>query len=779
MIRAIIASTVILGVAGLLAALARRSSASVRHAIWFVGLTTALAVTIGAAVMPTIEVESTLVNGAGASPFAPPFIESVREAALAPMAPAITGPELPAPARSRVTPRQLMLAIWLIGVVIIIGRAVFGHVAAARLIRRGHPLDAARYEMVYASAGRAGVITPVDVRISADVDGPFTLGARRPVVLLPAEAEYWDAERMRIVLVHELAHVARLDYVAQLVATATCAVYWFNPIVWVAAARLRAEAEHAADDRVLATGVDGVTYASHLLELARPETGALSTAMAVGMARNTNRLERRFTAMLDSTRSRGIVPLRLQAVAGTAAMLVAVPLTGLRVIPVEMASVAQIIAPLAEKSPVVAPTLVAGGTARTVAASAAIAAEGDTVIERTLAAAAGEHITLDLRTGGSVTLRAWDQPQVRLRARLSGDQSHETDLTFTRVSGGLDLRTTFLYPRNNNRNSNSFELWVPRKFNMRISSAGGGIIIEGVEGTFSGNTGGGEIILDNVRGESRLNTGGGEIRVTNSQLEGFVNTGGGEALVTNTTGNLRVSSGSGPVIRSSAGGTQVYGVGGNDIRTTGGQATTTGSYDRTSTTTSSRTVIGGAQASTKPLIIVDGQVISDGGLSYTKAGGSIDLDAVPNGGSFTTGGGDINIGSAGGTLSVTTGGGDIEIGQVSGDVSATTGAGSVHITVINTNGSARNVRVSSGTGRIVIELPANIDARFDLETAYTERNGRTNIESDFPVNVTETEEWDARNGTPRRFVRATGTAGSGRGLVRIRTVNGDVVIRRR
>ena len=57
---------------------------------------------------------------------------------------------------------------------------------------------------------------------------------------------------------------------------------------------------------MLAAGVDGVTYASHLLELARPESAPLSTAMAVGMVRGTSRLERRFTAMLDSTRSRGM-----------------------------------------------------------------------------------------------------------------------------------------------------------------------------------------------------------------------------------------------------------------------------------------------------------------------------------------------------------------------------------------------------------------------------------------------------------------------------------------
>jgi beta-lactamase regulating signal transducer with metallopeptidase domain/DUF4097 and DUF4098 domain-containing protein YvlB len=748
-IRAVIAATIVLGAAGLATTLLRRASASVRHSIWLVGLTTSLGIAALSVLGPVFEVETTVVNGPGVVPFPSDFLQSLPGAAPTSTAPATTpiGADF-VELRNDIQGANLVLVLWLAGAIAIIGRAVIGHIGIARLLRRARPL------------ARTVADNGVDVRISADINAPFTLGARRAVIVLPAEASSWDDERLRIVLVHERAHVARLDYVAQLVATATCAVYWFNPVTWIAASRLRAEAELAADDRVLAAGVDGVTYASHLLELARPETGArLSTAVAVGMARS-NRLERRFTAMLDSTRSRGIVPLRLQAVAGSAAMLLAVPLTALRVVAAPAKPVAPPVtytasapAPIVTARPATEkPTSIP--TARTAERPTAQLLASDTVIERTIAAAAGERISIDLRPmGGSITIHAWDQPQVRLRAVLSGDQARDTRVIFERVSGGLALRASMDYSPRNSRNSNAFELWVPRKFDVAVSSSGGGISIDGVEGRFSGNTGGGEITLDQLRGEANLTTGGGEVSVTNSNLTGSVTTGGGQALVTNTTGGVRVSSGSGPVIRSE-GQSRVYGV--------GGLATTVS-----------------GQNSGRPLIVVDGNIVSDGAVSFNKAGGSIELASVPNGGTFTTGGGEIVVGSVGGTASFTTGGGDIRIDRVSDDISATTGAGEVHITVIDGNGRARNVTVSSGTGRITIDLPATLDARFDIETSYTERHGRTSIDSDFPVTVTETSDWDSRNGTPRRSVRATGSVGSGRGLIKIRTVNGDVVIRRR
>ena len=52
-------------------------------------------------------------------------------------------------------------------------------------------------------------------------------------------------------------------------ALAACALYWFNPLVWLLAARLGVEAERACDDAVLLAGVPPTEYADSLLAVAR------------------------------------------------------------------------------------------------------------------------------------------------------------------------------------------------------------------------------------------------------------------------------------------------------------------------------------------------------------------------------------------------------------------------------------------------------------------------------------------------------------------------------
>jgi hypothetical protein len=168
------------------------------------------------------------------------------------------------------------------------------------------------------------------------------------------------------------------------------------------------------------------------------------------------------------------------------------------------------------------------------------------------------------------------------------------------------------------------------------------------------------------------------------------------------------------------------------------------------------------------------------GYSISKAGGQIVIDDLPDGGVLNTGGGQIVVRSSGGAVSASTGGGDVELDRVAGDAHVSTGAGNVQITILNSNGTEHSVDVFSGKGRVVLYLPANIDARFELESAYTENfDRRTTIESDFALDRSETGEWDDRFGTPRKYVRAQGVFGSGAGLIRVRTVNGDVIVRRR
>lgn len=160
---------------------------------------------------------------------------------------------------------------------------------------------------------------------------PVTWGAIHPVILIPRSAESWPENRRKSVLSHELAHVARLDWTLQICAELMRAIYWFHPLAWVAAKRLRTEGERACDDWVLNSGVEASYYAKQLLELASTLGNPVRNwSSAIAFARQTN-LEGRFSAMLNSSINRESLSLRTKMLMALAAICMLVPLAAVRV----------------------------------------------------------------------------------------------------------------------------------------------------------------------------------------------------------------------------------------------------------------------------------------------------------------------------------------------------------------------------------------------------------------------------------------------------------------
>jgi beta-lactamase regulating signal transducer with metallopeptidase domain len=168
------------------------------------------------------------------------------------------------------------------------------------------------------------VSRPVRLLRSRERNVPMAFGTRRPAIVIPAMADMWADDRRRAVLLHELAHVARYDYLTQTVAAVACALYWFHPAVWWVARRARIERELACDDQVIAAGTEAREYAGHLLEIAYSLTGRRAPALAVCMAR-PKQLEGRMLAALDEKRNRQApsTPMRVGLTTTSLVMLVA------------------------------------------------------------------------------------------------------------------------------------------------------------------------------------------------------------------------------------------------------------------------------------------------------------------------------------------------------------------------------------------------------------------------------------------------------------------------
>ncbi|MGH6650187.1 MAG: M56 family metallopeptidase [Sphingopyxis sp.] len=139
--------------------------------------------------------------------------------------------------------------------------------------------------------------------VSEELRSPISWGVLRPTIVLSPKAVQATGEAEAIIA-HELAHVARLDWAKLLGARVACAVFWFNPFVWMLARESHQLREEAADDAVLMADIDGPDYATLLVGAARHDNKAALLA-AHGVAPAKSSLKRRITRVLDGSLKRG------------------------------------------------------------------------------------------------------------------------------------------------------------------------------------------------------------------------------------------------------------------------------------------------------------------------------------------------------------------------------------------------------------------------------------------------------------------------------------------
>jgi DUF4097 and DUF4098 domain-containing protein YvlB len=196
-------------------------------------------------------------------------------------------------------------------------------------------------------------------------------------------------------------------------------------------------------------------------------------------------------------------------------------------------------------------------------------------------------------------------------------------------------------------------------------------------------------------------------------------------------------------------------------------------------------------------VIPTAEAATDSGpVSIKQMGGDINVSDAPNGASLMTMGGNIHLGNVGSFAKVKTMGGDVAIDHANGSVDATTMGGK--ITIKDTNGSIdastmagdvtahmvgssagrRDIKLSSMGGTIVLVVPKDFAMDLRVTLAYTKSAGdHFRIINPFGLSQRESDDWDSSNGTPRKYIRATGRVGSGLNHVEINTINGDVILK--
>ena len=318
-------ATLLLALAAAAAYGLRKHSAAVRHQLWALGLVCSLLLPVVALLLPswhsaTLGSAVSLWSTAHAAPGNAAYPNLSSMIVDAATASSFSGQWL-----------ALILAVWALGAAFIAVKLLAGLTRLLWISAQATPITGGDWGQLVSHCSALGISRSVRLLQSRDASSmPSTWGVLRPRILLPASAAEWSAERRRIVLAHELAHVARHDWPLQICAELARGIYWFHPLVWFAAARLRNESERACDDSVLNSGVVASDYANQLLDLARTLRNAhRGWSVALAIARPTN-VERRFIAMLNPNLNRRGLSRGAKLFARVAALCLLLPLAALR-----------------------------------------------------------------------------------------------------------------------------------------------------------------------------------------------------------------------------------------------------------------------------------------------------------------------------------------------------------------------------------------------------------------------------------------------------------------
>ncbi|WP_395090532.1 M56 family metallopeptidase [Armatimonas sp.] len=246
----VLKATVLLALALLLEAVVlRRASGRLKHGVWCTALLALVLLPLTLLAPPLLSVT------VRTHPPAPSLPQGRGEAVIATTT-SVT-PQVPAPRESESFPWESLLTVgYFIGVGGLLGRLLLDRAQLFNLARRATLASSVHF--------------PCDfpVHLSPAVPTPLAAGGRTGV-LLPDSAHDWDTERRHVILLHEAAHLRRLDHITLPLALSLQAAWWFHPLVWLAISRFRTAAEAACDEAVVAAGVSPSTYAEHLLETAK------------------------------------------------------------------------------------------------------------------------------------------------------------------------------------------------------------------------------------------------------------------------------------------------------------------------------------------------------------------------------------------------------------------------------------------------------------------------------------------------------------------------------
>lgn len=380
---------------------------------------------------------------------------------------------------------------------------------------------------------------------------------------------------------------------------------------------------------------------------------------------------------------------------------------------------------------------------------------------------------------GEIEVRTWDKGSVHIEVEKFADvytqeeaekifedfqveivQEGENVKVEVGSKGGRRLRSLWA----------TIEVTVPRRFSVDLETEGGGIEVDDLEGNVQARTRGGGISVGEIKnGSVDISTMGGGLSIKGIENgNGRAKTMGGGIEVGDVTGDLEVE--------TSGGGINLGEIGGELIAKTlgGGIEIEKGGTDLVAVTSGGGIRVGEADGNVEVKTSGGGIGIGPvkGEIKAETAGGGINIKGAQGAVEAETLGGGISVDGSGGPVVVNTSGGGIDIADAHGYIEAKTAGGGIEAELAIADPEVdTHCTLETAGGNVTIYLPAELKATIDAELNIERRSRREyEIRSDFPI--------DIEGGRSRRII-GEGKINGGGDLIKLRTTNGDIEIKKR
>ncbi len=343
------------------------------------------------------------------------------------------------------------------------------------------------------------------------------------------------------------------------------------------------------------------------------------------------------------------------------------------------------------------------------------------------------HLVTDL---GNIVIHTQDSGKVDFHVHLETDATQrgarELLKSFrviaTPVPDGVSWRGRAFGRRVSGRLWVTVFVNVPRTYNLDVSTGGGNVESDDLNGRANLSTAGGNITAGNIDGPARLETGGGHVAVKNVAGGLIANTGGGHITTGSIGGNAELHTSGGHIRAGSIEGVARLDTGGGNV------------------------TLGHSGAE----------------LVAETLGGQIEVGEAAGLVHAKTGGGGIRVVRLSGPTNLESVGGSIYLTQVDSAVKASASAGGITAWFVSPAKQPSTCELQSNDGDIVVyiprQLPVTIDAQIQLGDEH-----RVFFDPAFPLKVSYD---DSSNGA--RSVRAEGALNGGGEVLRLRTVAGNI-----